>query len=409
MIRRGLLRGTLAVLVVIWVAGKPSRAHAQPVAVQAQSLFDEGRTLLAARKLAEACAAFEASQKLDSTVSTLLNLADCREQNQQLATAWGAFLEANRMAKASGDAKLAAIATKHAENLKPRLSRLTIQVAADRRPVGLEILRGSDRIDPATWNHALPIDGGTYTFTARAPGRDPWSTTITIRPASDEKTVELPELVQIRKPAATAVTAVPAPVPGPGSNPAAARSLAPAVAPSPAAATGKPVAATSPSQPHPAATGPAAATTDGNPALAASLSQHPANDPAHPAGATAVTSGTTPTEATDSPAWRSRLLPITLGAGALALGGVALGFKISGDGFYGRARAATAQAQRDTLVDSANTRRHLALGAGVAALGCAGTAIYLLVRGGGDDRVSATAVMPVGSRDVAALAVVGRW
>src|SRR5262249_8883682 len=89
----------LLVLVVGFCIGAP-RAFAQSVSVQAQSLFDEGRKLLKAGKLAEACAAFESSQKLDPAVTTLLNLADCREQNHQFATAWGAFVDAKRMAQA---------------------------------------------------------------------------------------------------------------------------------------------------------------------------------------------------------------------------------------------------------------------------------------------------------------------
>ena len=49
-----------------------------------------------------------------SIAATLLNLADCREKNRQLASAWGAFVEANRMARANGDDKLARVAAKRA-------------------------------------------------------------------------------------------------------------------------------------------------------------------------------------------------------------------------------------------------------------------------------------------------------
>jgi ferric-dicitrate binding protein FerR (iron transport regulator) len=44
------------------------------------------------------------------------------------------------------------------------------------------------------WNRALPIDGGTYTITARAPGAKEWSASVTVAPEADAKTVEIPEL-----------------------------------------------------------------------------------------------------------------------------------------------------------------------------------------------------------------------
>src|SRR5262249_6041948 len=69
-------------------------AHAQPAGAQAETLFRQGKDLMAKGKIAEACAAFDASQKLEPTISALLNLAACREKNGQLATAWGLFLEA---------------------------------------------------------------------------------------------------------------------------------------------------------------------------------------------------------------------------------------------------------------------------------------------------------------------------
>jgi hypothetical protein len=186
----------LVVSLIVLAAASP-RAFAQSASVQAQSLFEEGRKLQQAGKLAEACAAFESSQKLDPAVTTLLNLADCREQNHQLATAWGAFSDANRMARTSSNDKLARVASTHAKKLEPRLSKLTISVPADRKVAGLEVLRGNDPVDPASWNHALPIDGGTYTITARAPGANPSSTLVTVAAERDTKVVEIPDLCNL--------------------------------------------------------------------------------------------------------------------------------------------------------------------------------------------------------------------
>src|SRR5436305_3826151 len=78
-------------------------ARAQPSGAQAETLFRQGKDLMAKGKIAEACAAFDASQKLDPTISTLLNQAACREKNEQFATAWGLFLEAERQTRTATD------------------------------------------------------------------------------------------------------------------------------------------------------------------------------------------------------------------------------------------------------------------------------------------------------------------
>jgi hypothetical protein len=326
------------VVCVIAVAGAP-RAWAQSTSAQAQSLFDDGRRLLADGKLTEACSAFDASQKLDPAVTTLLNLADCREQNHQLATAWGTFSEANRIARGKND-KLARVAAAHAKKLEPRLSKLTIVVPVEHQIAGLEVLRNDEPVIAAAWNHALPIDGGSYTILARAPGHAPWSGTKTIQTEADAVTITVPVLAD--KPAAVADdTRRPGPAPEP-------------VPPGPGE------------------------------------------------------SGVQPTATIDRPS-RLPVVPIAIAGGALVLGGVALGFDLSGNHLYDRARAATDdQAQRDSLEHQANTRRYTAEVFGGAAVVAAGAAVYLYVRGRGDHRTE-TAVAPVASAGLAGLAVIGEF
>src|SRR5258706_2634131 len=60
----------------------------------AQTLFDDGRKLMAAGKFGEACPKLAESQTLDPGVGTPVNLADCYEPGGQTASAWTAFLEA---------------------------------------------------------------------------------------------------------------------------------------------------------------------------------------------------------------------------------------------------------------------------------------------------------------------------
>ena len=338
----------VSLVVSLFAVATSPRAVAQSASVQAQSLFDEGRKLLAAGKLAQACAAFDSSQKLDPAVTTLLNLADCREQNQQLATAWGAFVEARRMAKASNNTKLSRVATTHAQKLEPRLSKLAIMVPTDSQLPGLEVVRDTEPVPPAAWNHTLPIDGGTYTITARAPGREPWSITKIIKTESDTVTVSVPVLGEARSVASNASGA-------PGNRP-----------PKP--------------QPQAAETA---------------------------TGALGVETGN-PRRVDPSPARSFPVVPVVVGGGSVVMAGVAIGFLVSGNRLYDRAKAAGPGAAGESLRSSANTRRYLAEGFGVAAVGCAGAAIYLYVsdRGGRSD---ATAIAPVASPQLTGLAVVGTW
>jgi len=176
----------------------PGEAAAQPADTQADVLFRRGRELLTAGNYAEACAAFDASQELAPNISTLVNQANCREKHGQLASAWRLFADAERQTRTATDEptrELHQIVADRATRLEPRRSMLTIEVPGDRQIAGLEILRNGERIAPDAWNQALPVDGGTYEITARAPGRPDWSTTISVGIERDRKTIEVPRLI----------------------------------------------------------------------------------------------------------------------------------------------------------------------------------------------------------------------
>jgi hypothetical protein len=217
----------IAIVVLMW----SSTALAQPAGAQAEVLFRNGRALIAAGKIAEACSAFEESQKLEPAVTTLLNLAGCREKLGQIATAWGLFLDVVRQTRSAADAsarQLHDVAQARAQKLEPRVSRLAINVPQKSQFDGLEILRGTERIDAGLWNRALPIDGGTYTIVARGPGANTWSTQITVGDENDTKTVEIPDLRNLPRdlakpaappPSSVAATAEVSPIDRPPSPP----------------------------------------------------------------------------------------------------------------------------------------------------------------------------------------------
>lgn len=188
-------------LIAAAIVSAAAPAWAQPAKAQAETLFREGRDLMAAGKYDQACAAFDSSQKLDPAITTQLNIAACREKNGQLATAWGVFVDVERQLRGANDDKskqLAPVAAQKAAALEPRLSKLTINVPKEHRVTGLEVLRDTDAVDQGEWGAMLPIDGGTYTITARAPGHDTWTGKVTVKNEGDSQTIEVPALAEAK-------------------------------------------------------------------------------------------------------------------------------------------------------------------------------------------------------------------
>ena len=202
------------ILIVFVLVGGATAAWAGPAAAQAEALFHQGRDLMTAHRYAEACAAFEDSQKLDSAVTTLLNLAGCRQANGQIATAWGLFVDAERQTRSgtsSAQVQLHALAASKADQLAPHVSQLAIHVPDGAAAAGAEVFRGRDAVDAGEWNRELPIDGGTYTISVRIHGVPSWSTSVQVKAEDDRRTVDIPASA-LQPPAGALVATTPEPV-----------------------------------------------------------------------------------------------------------------------------------------------------------------------------------------------------
>lgn len=169
-------------------------AHAQSAA--AEALFTDGERLLKEGKVAEACDAFQGSNRIEPRAGTMINLGLCREQNKQLASAWVAFKDALTRVK---DPKKKALATARVAALEPKLSYLTISVPDESRVDGLVITRNGKPVDLALWNRAVPVDGGTYKIGGSAPGHEEWSTTVDVPVELGKVSVDVPRFKEIVK------------------------------------------------------------------------------------------------------------------------------------------------------------------------------------------------------------------
>ncbi len=192
------------------VAIAPRVAGAQ--SAEAEVLFRDGRALVKQGKLAQGCAKIEASERLESSIGTLLNLGDCRERLGKVAGAWAAFRKAEAQAKhADGDDKREDEARRRALALEPNLPSLTIEVVS---VPGLVLKRDGEVIDPALVGTAIPLDPGSYRITAEAPGRASWRTDVVIQFKAKRK-VQVPFLAITATvpPPASVVVEPPRPVP----------------------------------------------------------------------------------------------------------------------------------------------------------------------------------------------------
>lgn len=191
----------ISVLAVSFIGG----SHARAQSAEAEAMFAQGDKLMTAGKLAEACEAFEASNRIEPRAGTLLRLGECRENNRQLASAWSAYKDALTRAK---DPRKRDAASAKVTELEPKLSYLTISVPAASRVDGLTIIRNGKPLDPALWNRALPMDGGDYAISVRAPGNDEWKTTVTVPVDGGKLTVDLPMLEKRAEPVSPTVPVV---------------------------------------------------------------------------------------------------------------------------------------------------------------------------------------------------------
>ncbi len=379
-------------LVATLVIAVSATASAQPAGAQAEVLFRQGRDLMAAGKFAEACEALQASQKLQAAPTTLLNLAGCREKLGQLATAWGLFLEAERATRSVSDAatkQLHDIAATRVTTLEPRLSKLAINVAADSHIDGLEITRGDERVDEALWNHALPIDGGTYTITAHAPNNATWSATVEIATESDSKTIEIPKLQ-----GTVTAPAVVRPTDKPPVKPVEPQAVAPLrtqpnrrIAIVPVVVGGGAIALgivalafeMSGSQTYAEAKAETSSQTHRDSLYSSANGAHPVAGVFAVAGIAAA--GTT--------AWlivrdhnREMPSPYVFAGGAVVLAVTALTFNLwAGSAYDDAKRETTNQLRRDALYDGANNKRYAAAGVATAAIACGGIAVWRFARG----------------------------
>jgi len=166
-------------------------AHERKAA--AQALFDEARSLMVARRHAEACPKFAESQALDPAVGTLLNLADCLEKLGRTASAWAEFRAAVAAARAKGQTDRAEVARRRATALERVLVRLVI-VPPNESSETVEIRKNGAVVGRASWGVPIPVDPGRYLIEASVSGTRSFRTEVDVpnKPGTQVKAIVPP-------------------------------------------------------------------------------------------------------------------------------------------------------------------------------------------------------------------------
>jgi hypothetical protein len=185
-------RAGLAALAVIGLFA--STADASP----ADDAFKQGRELFKAGKYAEACVAFQESQRLDPSLGTQFNIAQCEEKTGKLASALRIYKD---LAQYDTNGTRKAAAADLADKLEPRVPKLQVQLSA--KPAGI-VVTVDGTACPACLTGTTPVDSGTITIVVKAPGFKDATATATI--ALDAKVTAVPIKLEPAAPTVTTTT-----------------------------------------------------------------------------------------------------------------------------------------------------------------------------------------------------------
>ncbi len=172
----------LTALLVAATTARSARADDQAIA-QAAVLSREADKLQAEGKVSEACDKYHQAQSLDPHGDTVLAEALCREKEGKVGTAYNLFVVAEKAAKDESRSDHLQTAKQHENTLFAKLPRLVVVVPAESNAPGLEIDAGVQIVPQDQWGKPFPIDPGTLTITASAPGKKPGRRRSRRRPA----------------------------------------------------------------------------------------------------------------------------------------------------------------------------------------------------------------------------------
>lgn len=196
------MKRSLAFTLVVVASLPPASAFADGAEqARAEILFKEGRKLMEAKQYAEACPKLADSQRIDPAAGTALLLGVCYEHVGKLATAYGTYREAQRLATIRKREDWVKSATTKADALEARIPKLEIIVPPASRLEGLSVALDGTNVGRSEWGTALPVDPGKHEIAANAPGYKSFHADVVVEEGKPAR-VEVPALAAQPRPPA---------------------------------------------------------------------------------------------------------------------------------------------------------------------------------------------------------------
>lgn len=174
-------------------------AQADPVAEQ---LYQEGKQLLEAGQIDLACDKLGGSYEREKLSGTLITLGYCREQQGKTASAWSDYKQAIVLAQREGREAFVESATRFADAIEPKLSKLTIHYSGNG---AVDVSLDGTPLPAASLGTALPVDPGDHQVEASATGFHTWRGSVAVGSSAAQASLSIPPL-------APAPVAVPEPL-----------------------------------------------------------------------------------------------------------------------------------------------------------------------------------------------------
>lgn len=175
--------GAAAVIAVLLSVNAATAQETKRDPAAAEALFQEARKLVKAGDYAAGCPKFEAALALYPSASTMLNIADCREHEGKVASAWEAYHRALGLNRETQGAKrqesIEQAIKEGIRKLEPRLPKLLIKVESP--PPDVKVLRDGKEIPTSALGEALPADPGAHEVTVSAKGYRSETRSVTLR------------------------------------------------------------------------------------------------------------------------------------------------------------------------------------------------------------------------------------